>query len=133
MGPRFPLRWCLPPLLVGIVVGIGLDSIRWGRPAQAKSDAMKPASAAIVDPDRIPSPLIEASRNLARVAAEVTPSVVHIESKLEKPDRGMVEETGSGVIVASPRVPGYYVVTNRHVIGDAAEHFEQISIRLPDG
>ena len=28
------------------------------------SDAMKPASAAIVDPDRIPSPLIEASRKL---------------------------------------------------------------------
>jgi serine protease Do len=58
--------------------------------------------------------------------------VVHIESKVESATRGMLEETGSGVIVTSPKVPGYFVVTNRHVVGDAAD-LGQISVRLNDG
>ncbi len=44
----------------------------------------------------------------------------------------MVEETGSGVVVTCPNVPGYYIVTNRHVIGDTAT-LQQVSIRLRDG
>ena len=44
----------------------------------------------------------------------------------------MLEETGSGVIVASPKVAGFFVVTNRHVVGDATE-LDQISVRLNDG
>jgi len=58
--------------------------------------------------------------------------VAHIESKVESATRGMLEETGSGVIVTSPKVPGYFVVTNRHVVGDAAD-LGQISVRLSDG
>lgn len=67
-----------------------------------------------------------------RVSADVTPSVVHIESKFETAENRVVEETGSGVIVTCPAVPGYYIVTNRHVIGDTAT-LQQVSIRLRDG
>ena len=75
---------------------------------------------------------VNPDRELARVAAEVTPSVVHIESKFQTSDQRLVEETGSGVIVTCPTVAGYYIVTNRHVIGDTAT-LEQVSIRLRDG
>jgi serine protease Do len=133
MFPRLPLRWCLPALVVGIVIGVALESIRWTRPVQAKSDDKRPLATS-ADVERTASPLIGASRQLARVASEVTPSVVHIESKVERADRGMVEETGSGVIINAPKaVAGCYVVTNRHVIGDAANKLEQVSIRLSDG
>ena len=85
------------------------------------------AQADYQDADHHSFPLIEASRHLARISAKVTPSVVHIESKVESPERGMamVEETGSGVIVSSQKVPGCYIVTNRHVIGDAADRLDQ--------
>ncbi len=122
-------RWSVPTLLVGIAIGLGLNSWPWSHTVQARPDD-RPAVAEASE--RLRSPLIEASRGLARVAADVTPSVAHIESKVESPTRGMLEETGSGVIVTSPKVPGYFVVTNRHVVGDAAD-LGQISVRLNDG
>src|SRR5579862_501614 len=104
MFRRLPLRWCVPTLLAGIVVGLMLESAPWSRPVHAK-----PAERREPEPgDRGPA-LIEVSRQLARIAADVTPSVAHIESKFEHPTKGMVEETGSGVVVSSPKVPGYYV------------------------
>jgi len=112
------------------VVGLGLGSWSWVRPVHARPDDRRPIESAVGDHAR--SPLIEASRELARVAAEITPSVVHIESKVESPSRGLLEETGSGAIVTSPKVAGYFVVTNRHVVGDASG-LEQISVRLSDG
>jgi serine protease Do len=122
-------RWSVPTLLVGIAIGLSLNSWPWSHAVQARPDDRPPVAEA---PDRLRSPLIEASRGLARVAADVTPSVAHIESKVESATRGMLEETGSGVIVTSPKVPGYFVVTNRHVVGDAAD-LGQISVRLSDG
>jgi serine protease Do len=123
------VRWSVPTLLVGIAIGLGLNSWPWGHSVQARPDDKQSLAEA---GDHVRSPLIEASRELARVAAEVTPSVVHIESKVESATRGMVEETGSGVIITNPKVPGYFVVTNRHVVGDAAD-LGQISVRLSDG
>jgi serine protease Do len=104
------------------------------RSALARPDDSR-AQSDYQDADHHSFPLIEASRHLARISAKVTPSVVHIESKVASPERGMamVEETGSGVIVSSQKVPGCYIVTNRHVIGDAADRLDQISIRLADG
>jgi serine protease Do len=119
----------VPTLALGIVLGLFIASRPLSAPAHARSDDKSPADAASLD--RGGNALIQTSRQLARVAAEVTPSVVHIESKFETDNR-QVEETGSGVIVASPAVPGYYIVTNRHVIGDVAT-LEQVSIRLRDG
>jgi serine protease Do len=127
---RLPLRWSVPTLVLGVAIGLGIASRPLSLPAHARSDDKSYADPATLD--RGSSSLIQTSRQLARVAAEVTPSVVHIESKFQTSDQRMVEETGSGVIVTSPTVPGYYIVTNRHVIGDVAT-LEQVSIRLRDG
>ncbi len=115
---RLSVRWSVPTLLVGIAIGLGASSWSWTHSVQARPDDRRPEAGL---GEHVRSPLIEASRELARVAAEVTPSVAHIESKVESPSRGLLEETGSGVIVTSPKVAGYYVVTNRHVVGDAAD------------
>jgi serine protease Do len=130
MQRRLPLRWSVPTLLLGIALGLGIASRPLSRPAHARPDDRPPAEVATIE--RGGSALIQTSRQLARVAADVTPSVVHIESKFETQDHRMVEETGSGVIVTSPSVPGYYIVTNRHVIGDIAT-LGQVAIRLRDG
>ncbi|HEV8068405.1 MAG TPA: trypsin-like peptidase domain-containing protein [Planctomycetaceae bacterium] len=127
---RLPLRWSVPTLVLGVALGLGIASRPLSHPAHARSDDKSLADVATLD--RGSSSLIQTSRQLARVAAEVTPSVVHIESKFQTSDQRLVEETGSGVIVTSPTVPGYYIVTNRHVIGDTAT-LEQVSIRLRDG
>ncbi|HEV8002984.1 MAG TPA: trypsin-like peptidase domain-containing protein [Planctomycetaceae bacterium] len=127
---RLPLQWSVPTLVLGVALGLGIASRPLSRPAHARSDDK--ALADVASADRGGSSLIQTSRQLARVAAEVTPSVVHIESKFETSDHRLVEETGSGVIVTSPTVAGFYIVTNRHVIGDTAT-LEQVSIRLRDG
>jgi serine protease Do len=131
MFRRLPLRWCVPTLIVGFVLGAALASSQWTRTVHANPDEGRQSPS--FDTERKSAPgLVQFSRELANVAAEVTPSVVHIESKVDSPSRGMLEETGSGVVVTDPHVPGYYVATNRHVIGDAADS-SQISIRLHDG
>jgi serine protease Do len=127
---RLPLRWSVPTLALGVALGLGIASRPLSRPAHARSDDKSLTDAASLD--RGGSALIQTSRQLARVSAEVTPSVVHIESKFQNAEQRLVQETGSGVIVNSPNVPGFYVVTNRHVIGDIAT-LEQVSIRLRDG
>jgi serine protease Do len=127
---RLTVRWSVPTLLVGIAIGLALGSWTWIRPVHARPDDRRSIESGI--PDHSRSPLIESSRELARVAGEITPCVAHIESKVESPTRGLLEETGSGVIVTSPKVPGYFVVTNRHVVGDASD-LQQISVRLNDG
>jgi serine protease Do len=127
---RLPLRWSVPTLVLGVAIGLGFASRPFSLPAHARQDDK--AAADVASLDRGSSSLIQTSRQLARVSAEVTPSVVHIESKFQTSDQRMVEETGSGVIVTAPAVPGYYVVTNRHVIGDTAT-LEQVAIRLRDG
>jgi len=127
---RLTVRWSVPTLLVGIAIGLAVGSWTWIRPVHARPDDRRIVESGVSDHAR--SPLIESSRELARVAAEITPCVAHIESKVESPTRGLLEETGSGVIVTSPKIPGYFVVTNRHVVGDAAD-LQQISVRLNDG
>jgi serine protease Do len=74
--------------------------------------------------------LLDASRHLAQVTAAVAPSVVHILAEHEGRN-GMVEETGSGVLMSSPKSPGVFVLTNRHVILNA--RLSQIAIHLHDG
>jgi len=130
MVRRLPLRWSVPTLLLGGAVGLGIASRPLSHLAHARSDDKSFTDTASLD--RGGSALIQTSRQLARVAADVTPSVVHIESKFETSENRMVEETGSGVIVTCPTVPGYYIATNRHVIGDTAT-LQQVSIRLRDG
>ena len=63
----------------------------------------------------------------------VTPTVVHIEAVKTTTGAGYVkqtvEEAGAGVILK--REQRYYVLTNRHVVRDAA--LDKIRIRLADG
>ncbi|HUG92732.1 MAG TPA: trypsin-like peptidase domain-containing protein [Planctomycetaceae bacterium] len=83
------------------------------------------------DLDRDDDPLVEGSRRLARIAELTAPSVVHIQSERRGISRGTVQETGSGVLMASDQVPGTYVVTNRHVVSSA--ELDDVSVHLSDG
>ncbi len=67
------------------------------------------------------------------VAQKVLPSVVSIEAiKPAKADgKKPVEESGSGVLFKSDARPGFYVITNNHVIALAPAN--QITVQLADG
>lgn len=78
--------------------------------------------------DQEESALIESGRLLSKVSELTTPSVVHIQS-IRKSRGRQVEETGSGVVMVSENVSGYFVVSNRHVVNGAAA--SDISIHLP--
>lgn len=75
--------------------------------------------------------LVQGSELLATVSKLTTPSVVHIQSNRYESGRGRVEETGSGIIMKSSHVPGFYIVTNRHVVHDSS--MQDIAIQLQDG
>ncbi|WP_437229738.1 trypsin-like peptidase domain-containing protein [Planctomicrobium sp. SH661] len=74
--------------------------------------------------------LRNAGRHLASVTARTMPSVVNIEST-HMGKSGETDETGSGVIMKSPRTPGLFVITNRHVVEGAP--LNKIDIHLNDG
>ena len=74
--------------------------------------------------------LQEAGRHMAQVAAAVSPSVVHILAEHEARS-GTIEETGSGILMNSPKKQGIFVLTNRHVVVDAK--LNKIQIHLQDG
>lgn len=80
-------------------------------------------------------PLLQLSDRFEAVAAKVLPAVVAVEavkpSKLTGAKGKPVEESGSGVIVKSDVKPGYFVITNNHVVGQSKN--EQITIQLQDG
>lgn len=75
--------------------------------------------------------LDDAGEQLARISANVQASVVHIESKREGRSGGIVEETGSGVIMRSSRFAKTFVVTNRHVVQGSTP--KRIQIKLQNG
>ncbi len=77
------------------------------------------------------SPLGDGSTLLSQIASVTTPSVVHIQSERQSKSGGLVEETGSGVIMTSSQARTPFVVTNRHVIADAEVY--DIRIQLHDG
>ncbi len=73
-----------------------------------------------------------------QVADKVGPSVVSVEAyyaaQAKNANTGknkIVEESGSGFIVTFPGQPGYYVLTNSHVIANAP--LNQITLRMADG
>lgn len=75
--------------------------------------------------------LREAGGHLSRVAAQVNPAVVHILSNHDSRAGEIIEETGSGVIMRSPKSSGLFVVTNRHVVAGAP--LSKVDIHLSDG
>jgi serine protease Do len=77
-------------------------------------------------PATVRATLQEAGRELSKIAKQVSPAVVHIQS-----DRGRTEETGSGILMRSPSYKGVFVVTNRHVVTQTP--MKQIMIGLQGG
>jgi serine protease Do len=78
----------------------------------------------------------QVDRTFELVAKAVAPTVVHIVAqKTVRTEEGRrnrhFEETGSGVIVRSERVPGLYVLTNHHVVENTRP--ANIRIFLRDG
>lgn len=116
-------------LFAGLVLGAGWTGWPRGQVhANAAGDAQEREHADLI---REAGQLQQFSRVLSRIANATTPSVVHIQSERQSPNRGRVEETGSGVVMASTVKPGLYVVTNRHVIEGAV--LADIYIQLNDG
>jgi S1-C subfamily serine protease len=76
------------------------------------------------------------SERFEYVARKVSPAVVAVEAVKPAPARSnssksrSVDESGSGVLIRVPRHPGVYVLTNNHVIQQAAA--DQITISLAD-
>jgi len=118
-------------LVAGIVIGTRWDAQPHLPAARADALPQRRVDELYHDLSTARGSLIEGSNLLAKVAAVAIPSVVHIQSKRTIADRGTVEETGSGVIVAAKRKAGRFVITNRHVIHGARS--SDILIRLSDG
>lgn len=118
-------------LAAGTLLGAGLVSM-WGESRlQANALDRLAAERAYQELAGEVTALQIGSQHLAKIAALTTPSVVHIKSERQSAARGKIEETGSGVIMASAKAEGFYVVTNRHVI-DGADRAD-ITIWLDDG
>ncbi len=115
-------------MVAGLALGVGWSTWPAG---QAHANAQGTGDREQADLAREAAPLQQFSRVLSKIASAATPSVVHIQSERTIPNKGRVEETGSGVIMASAVKPGMYVVTNRHVIEGAT--LSDIYIQLSDG
>jgi serine protease Do len=135
-GSRFSrstrLLVCGGMLAVGYFLG---SSVEWARRGVSASDQYLNTNAVNQLRQQLKaaaSPLQIQSDFQAKVFEVCSRSVVHIQSeRFAGARRGMIEETGSGIIMESKKLPGLVVVTNRHVI-DGAE-LNRVSIHLHDG
>ena len=116
--------WSTGMLSVGLAVGGHLNSLRMSPSVQATTAGNAAVSSGA-------DVLILSSDHIAQVAETVMPSTVHIQAVRVEKDGRKTEETGSGVIMRSQFVNGYFVVTNNHVIRGA--RLEDIKLRLADG
>jgi S1-C subfamily serine protease len=94
--------------------------------------AQATAPASFQDPAR---DLDRLSERFEAVARKVTPAVVYVEAskpgKVASSKAGVVEESGSGVLIHIAGHKSTFVLTNNHVIANASP--EQITINLADG
>lgn len=116
--------------LLGVILGLTGRDGAWRNTAEAEL-----MNANVVEQMyrqlATPSTFSEGGNQLSRISALTTPSVVHIQSESEGASGGLVEETGSGVIMSSPQAKTPFVVTNRHVVAGAETY--DIRIQLSDG
>lgn len=118
------ILWSAGMLALGLAIGGHLDSLRLAQPAQATAAGRSViASGADV--------LMLSSDHIAQISEGVMPSTVHIQAVRKEAEGRKVEETGSGVVMRSDYVNGYFVITNNHVIRGA--RLEDIRLRLADG
>jgi S1-C subfamily serine protease len=113
--------------LVAVVIAPRLASLGLAQPP-----AGSPAPAVV-----LPAPVTDVVKlgdRFEAVARRVSPAVVAIEATKPAENGGKgkgVEESGSGVIVRFDAKPGFYVLTNNHVVTKARA--EQITVNLADG
>lgn len=124
------LLFCGGTLVAGLILGAGLGSRSFSH-LQAGPNDPSVAERLYRELSQDPSSFQDGSNLLAKITAVSTPAVVHIQSERKIPGKGREEETGSGVIMNSAKVPGYFVVTNAHVVDKTPLEF--ISIHLHDG
>ena len=101
----------------GRLVSLGL--------AQSKSSVVLPAPGTDV---------LQLGDRFEVIARRVGPAVVAVEATKPAGTQGKarpVEESGSGLIIRVEGRPGFYVLTNHHVIANARP--EQIAVNLADG
>ena len=120
-------------VLIGLGSGLWLSSAGVMQPAQADSVSKTETDDIYKELEASSSTLASTSRLLAKIAKVVTPSVVNIQSIKQIPNRGKLEETGSGVLISGMKRPGSYVLTNRHVIIQSLTDLSGITIYLQDG
>ena len=141
-------------LLLGVLIGLNLAPWRkivsaQARPAASPIEDLAPAPSSISASPRgqgeeaIYSQLArqyarfeQVDRTFELVAKAVSPSVVHLVAhkvgrREEGQHSGEYEETGSGIIVRGDGAKGLFVLTNNHVVANAAA--TQIDIFLNDG
>ncbi|RLT15148.1 MAG: PDZ domain-containing protein [Planctomycetota bacterium] len=147
MTRRVPWVWLVPTLFLGLDLGWRLadhhsPSLAAQIPPQHNS--VKDIKVAVTNPrgteSEIHKDLQTAYEQFApvneifqKVAKVMSPSVVHINARKTLPNMaqgGEVEESGSGVVVAT-NYPGQYILTNNHVVQDAPPR--SIRIQLADG
>ena len=116
--------WSAGMLSVGLAIGGHLDSLRIAQTVQAITSVK---SAVTTGADL----LMLSSDHIAQISELVMPSTVHVQAIRKEQDGRKIEETGSGVIMKSQFVKGYFVITNNHVLRGA--RLEDIQLRLPDG
>ncbi len=113
------------PFLGGVVLVLSAgQNFQWNVPLSAQTRPVNLASA---------DPLLQLSERFETISNRILPSVVAVDA-VKPPQAGKtkpVEESGSGVIVRFEGRPGYYVITNNHVISQAKP--EQITVHLSDG
>jgi serine protease Do len=99
--------------------------------AAASSFPLPPVQQPVTaDADRIPA--LALSDRFQNIVKKVGPAVVSVDAVKQSAAAGKSkEESGSGVIVKIPGIGGTVVVTNNHVVGDAAR--EKVYITLSDG
>jgi serine protease Do len=122
---------CSAALVVGILIGSASDWWPFSRRAQANLLDQEAARRLAQELRDGTSALHTGSALLSKIAKLTSPSVVHIQCERRSSKRGLVEETGSGVIVESDKSKGTFVVTNRHVV--EGTELGRITIHLADG
>jgi len=102
----------------------------WGSPASAQPGPLGGSA-----PTASLDPLQALSERFEAIASKSAPAVVSIEAikpRTSPSSKGKtVEESGSGVLIKVDGRPGFYVITNNHVVAQAKP--EQITVHLADG
>lgn len=137
MNRKIPALWLLPTLLLGLDLGWRFSNYH-GPSIRAQQPALTAAPNAATESDLLAvndvtaayekfQPVNQAFQMVSRALA---PSVVHIVARKPSGEEGEIEESGSGVIIATGH-EGQYIMTNNHVVQDAKPR--RIRIQLADG